>query len=496
MSANLFPMHYCAEAQAEAGIKSRAIDESLRLPVLALFGNAVHWLLISALISLVLAIKLVIPDFLGGISFLNYGRLAPIARDLFLYGWAAQAAFAAGIWLTARLAGRPLADKEACSVAATLQRTLLICATVLWNLAILLGSLAILAGYSTGVEWLEYPNWASGALFACFLMIGIWAVLLYDRRINERAEVAQWYLVAGFCSFPWVYGSANLLLTWKPLPAPAQGAVQAWFSGSFPLLCLLPIAIAALYALLPRMQEAHLHRRTLAPLGFWSFLLLAGWSGIGNLIGGPIPAWMMASGVVSSVLFLIPVIIIAINLFGISSKVSVGYNSESGAAEEAPKSVAQRFLHLGVYALIFVGALTSFIAWPGISGVLRFTGVTDAKVELLLFGAVSLPLFGVLYKAIPLLLGRESWCPKLAEGHYWLAAVGFWLLAGVLALSGLFTGLALSDPTVTFLNITSYGFPFHVLEVVAQLLLFVAALMLGFNVTRAFAGEYLFPKRS
>jgi cytochrome c oxidase cbb3-type subunit 1 len=205
---------------------------------------------------------------------------------------------------------------------------------------------------------------------------------------------------------------------------------------------------------------------------------------------------MMASGVVYSVLFLIPVIIIAINLFGISSKVSVGYNSESGAAEEAPKSVAQRFLHLGVYALIFVGALTSFIAWPGISGVLRFTGVTDAKVELLLFGAVSLPLFGVLYKAIPLLLGRESWCPKLAEGHYWLAAVGFWLLAGVLALSGLFTGLALSDPTVTFLNITSYGFPFHVLEVVAQLLLFVAALMLGFNVTRAFAGEYLFPKRS
>ena len=158
--------------------------------------------------------------------------------------------------------------------------------------------------------------------------------------------------------------------------------------------------------------------------------------------------------------------------------------------------MAQRFLHLGVYALIFVGAFTAFIAWPEISGVLRFTGVTDAKVELLLFGAVSLPLFGVLYKAVPLLLDRESWCPKLAECHYWLAAVGFWLLIIVLTLCGLFTGLALSDPTVTFLNITSYGFPFHVLEVVAQLLLFVAALVLGLNVTRSFVGEYLFPKRS
>ena len=58
-----------------------------------------------------------------------------------------------------------------------------------------------------------------------------------------------------------------------------------------------------------------------------------------------------------------------------------------------------------------------------------------------------------------------------------------------------FTGLALSDPTVSFLNITSYEYPFHVLEGVAQLLLFAAAVMLGFNVTRAFAGEYLFPKR-
>lgn len=489
MSANLFPMHSCEEAQcADDAHKSRTLDDSLRIPVLALFGNAVHWLIISALIALVLAIKLIIPDFLGGISFLNYGRLAPIARDLFLYGWAAQAAFAAGIWLTARLAGRPLGG--------VFRTTLLVSATVLWNLAILLGSLAILAGYSTGVEWLEYPNWASGALFACFLMIGIWAVLLFERRINERAEVAQWYLVAGFCSFPWVYGTANLLLTWKPLPAPAQGAVVAWFGSTFPLLCLLPISIAALYALLPRMQEAHLHRRSLAPLGFWSFLLLAGWNGLGNLIGGPIPAWMMASGVVSNVLFLIPVIIIAINLFGISSKASSEYHSESASVEEAPKCVAFRFLHLGVYALIFVGALTAFVAWPGISGVLRFTGVSEAKVQLVLFGAVSLPLFGVLYKALPLLLGRDAWCPSFAEKHYYLTLVGFWMLVGMLLLGGLFTGLALSDPTVSFLNITSYGFPFHVLETVAQLLLFVAASLLGLNVTRAFVGNYLFPKRS
>jgi cytochrome c oxidase cbb3-type subunit 1 len=483
-------MHYSEEAQIADGplpgsLDSRAIDASLRLPVLALFGNAVHWLIVSALIAVVLSIKLVIPEFLGGISFLSYGRLAPVARDLFLYGWASQAALAAGIWLSARLAGRPLSGS---ALGSTLQSTLMMSATVLWNLAVLLGSLALLCGYSTGVEWLEYPGWASGALFASFLMIGIWALLLFDRRVGERVEVAQWYLVAGLCSFPWIYGTANLLLVWKPIAASAQGPVQAWFGGSFALLWLLPISMGALYAMLPRMLAEHLHRRNLASFGFWSFLFLGGWSGMTHLIAGPVPAWMTAVGIVAGVLFLIPVIIVAINLLGMPRHDIFGEG-------EKPTGIPERFLFLGLSALIVLGAVTAISSVPLISGALSFTGVTEAKTQLLLLGAVSLPLFGILYEALPHLLGRESWCPSLSERHYWLTLVGFWLLTGSLALGGLFTGLALNDSTISFLNITSYAYPFYVLECVAQLILLAAAIMIGFNLTRAFAGDYLFPKR-
>ncbi len=48
MSANLFPCHYsCGESAGD--IDSRALDHSLRLPVLALFGSAIHWLVIAGL---------------------------------------------------------------------------------------------------------------------------------------------------------------------------------------------------------------------------------------------------------------------------------------------------------------------------------------------------------------------------------------------------------------------------------------------------------------
>ena len=457
------------------GADLRAIDASVRLPVLVLFGNAVHWLVVASLLSFVLSVKLIAPGFLGGISFLTYGRLAPMARDLFLYGWASQAALAAGIWLMARLSGRPLGN--------SLLTILLVSASVFWNVAVLLGTLAIFAGYGTGVEWLEYPNWASAMLLLSFLLIGIWAVLQFDRRINARAEVAQWFLVAGFCWFPWVYGTANLLLTWKPVQASAQGPIQSWYCGSLLTLWLLPIALAAGYALLPRLLECHLNRRNLAALGFWTLLFLGGWNGMERLLGGPVPAWMTSAGVVAGVLFLIPVAIVAINLFGM--------RPDPKLTDEGEQGVVLPFLRHGLYALLAVAALGALCALPEVSGALRFTAVTEAKVQLWILGAISFPLFGVLYACLPPLLGRDCWCPALSGRHFWFTFSGLWLLVSLMLFGGLFTGLALSDPTVSFLNITSYSYPFHVLECAAQLLLLAAAVILGWNLSRALAWDYL-----
>lgn len=470
--------HFHRHDPESEGAKASCIDASVRTPVLLLFGNALHWLLIASVLALIASIKLVAPGFLGNVPFLGYGRLSAMARDLFLYGWASQAAIAAGIWLMARFCHRTLGG--------VLLRTLINSAVVLWNLSVLLGTLAILAGYSTGVEWLEYPNWASAMLFLSFLMIGIWVVCLFDRRAGiesgGRAEPALWYLVAGFCCFPWVYGTANLLLTWKPLQASAQGAVQGWFCNGFVILWLLPIAFGCLYGLLPRLSGRHLNRQNLAPLGFWLLLLFGGWAGLARLIGGPIPAWMTSAGVVAGVLLLIPILIVMMNLSGLRRR---------GEKE----NIAWQFLSAGLSFVLAAGVLEALTALPGISAFARFTWVT-ASVDLLwLFGAVSFPLFGVIYLSLPALLGRECWSTSLSGLHYWLTFSGLCFLTVILILDGLFAGLALLDPVVSFLNITSYSQPFHVLEAAARLLLVAAAVIVASNFTRAVAAERLFPKK-
>ena len=178
-------------------------------------------------------------------------------------------------------------------------------------------------------------------------------------------------------------------------------------------------------------------------------------------------------------------VIVAINLLGMSAEKNA----------DAEEGVVIRFLKSGIYAMLSVGILGALCALPEISGALRFTAVTEAKTQLWILGAISFPLFAVLYESFPALLGRDCWCSSLSARHYWLTFSGLWLLVGLMLFGGLFTGLALNDPTVSFLNITSYSYPFHVLECAAQLLLLAAAVILGLNLSRALAWDYLFPKK-
>jgi cbb3-type cytochrome oxidase subunit 1 len=78
--------------------------------------------------------------------------------------------------------------------------------------------------------------------------------------------------------------------------------------------------------------------------------------------------------------------------------------------------------------------------------------------------------------------------------QYWLAFAGVLLLATLLFLEGLVVGLALLDPVVSFLNITSYAQPFHVLEAAAWGIFLASAVLAAANFTRALAAERLFPK--
>ena len=429
----------CEPAPLHAATRA-AIDASLRIPMLLLVRASVFWLIIGSLLGLISALKLMIPSFLDGPSFLTYGRLFPVACDLLLYGWAIPIGIAVSLWLMARLCAAPLRFVK-----------LLICAAAFWNIGVFLGSLAILCGYSTSVEWLEYPQWASFILFVSFLLMGIWIVLLFSTRQPRSLYVSQWYLLTALCSFPWIYATANTLLTWGHLQGPAQGPVHWWYVGSFLGLWLTPLALAVIYYIIPKITGVTIYSYNLVLIGFFSLLFFAAWSGMSYLIGGPLPAWMVSASVVANVLMVIPVAAVLVNFY----KMLQGHHA---VIIESP---ALRFTGVGIISYAIVTLIGVVNAIPSVNAVLHFTDYTSGMMMLSLLGFFSMTLFGAIYYILPR-LSNISWSStSLVRWHFWLATTGVSLMVFSMIFGGVTEGIALEDPAIIFVNILSYAAPWR-----------------------------------
>ena len=157
------------------------IDASCRNTLLLLFGASLVWLMIGTAFALVASWKLHSPEFLGNISWLTFGRVRPAHLNAVVYGFASEAAIGVTLWLMCRLCRTPLLYGWVVNLAG-----------VFWNVGVAIGIGGILAGHSTGIEWLEMPAYATPILFATYALIGIWGIITFRFRREKHLYVSQW----------------------------------------------------------------------------------------------------------------------------------------------------------------------------------------------------------------------------------------------------------------------------------------------------------------
>src|SRR5688572_8665480 len=273
------------------------IDASLRWPLLLLFTSGVLWLVFGTVLSLIASIKLHGPNFLAECPWLTLGRVRPAAMNSVLYGFASQVGMGVMLWMLSRLGGVKFAFQWP-----------LIVAWKLWNLGVTVGVIAILAGASTGFEWLEMPKAAAGMLFVAYAVVGIAAIATFTARRERELFPSQWYLLAAIFWFPWIYSAANYLLLVDPVRGTFQAVVNGWYTGNFAGLWLTPLGLAGIYYFLPRLTGQPLYSREVAAFGFWTLAFFASFAGLTGLIGGPVPRWMPAVSTAANVCLLVAVI--------------------------------------------------------------------------------------------------------------------------------------------------------------------------------------------
>lgn len=435
------------------------IDSSLRWPLLAMFASSVFWLVLGTVLAALAAIKMHKGDFLADCPWMTLGRIRPAGMNALLYGFASQAALGVLVWLLCRLGD----VRFTCQVA-------LYAGVKLWNLAVFVGVTAILAGASTGFEWLEMPRYAAGPLFAAYVLIGLCAIWTFQARRVRPLYPTQWFLFAALFWFPWLYSAAHYLLVLDPVRGTLQSVVGAWYVGGFVQLWLGLIALGALYYFIPKLSGQPLASGYLAGFAFWTILAFGSWSGMAALQGAPVPRWVPSVGVAATLCLLAPLVGNALN-----------WGQTVCPMELFKKSAEARFISFGLFCYLLAGLMDLTLACPVFQRVLGLTLASIGAKALVIHGFVGSVLLGAMYYIIPRLV-QVPWANEgFIRWHFGLQAAGALLIFGGLTVGGLLQGLKLANPATPFLVIAKGSAPFVGLSTLGVVLLLAGQVFLVLN---------------
>jgi len=441
------------------------IDASLRWPVLFLFASATAWLLLGSVLWLVTFVKFASPGFLADCPWLTLGRVRPAAVNAFLYGCASQAAIGVTLWMLCRLGGNRFVFQVP-----------VIIATKIWNLGVTIGVIAILAGDSTGFEWLEMPRYAAAFLFVAYLVIGLCALVTFQMRRHCELYPSQWFLLAGLFWFPWIYSAANYLLLLDPVRGTLQAAINAWFTGNFAGLWLGPVALAGIYYFVPRLTGQPLYSLGLAAFAFWTLLFFTGFAGLTGLIGGPVPRWMPALSTVANVCLLLPLCCNAWNW----------YATNRGNRGAWKQSVLLRFILLGAACYFVAGAANAILACPDLAPKTNLTLLKVALQTLTLHGFVGAVLFGCAYYLLPR-VAQVNWASeKLINVHFLCTAIGVAAMLLGFGFAGVSQAAKFAQAGVPFVEAVKS--PFLALATVGLVVLIVGQCAFAVNLVKLLRG--------
>ncbi len=425
------------DASFRAELEDRAVaDQSSRGPVLAFLGSAIFWLNLGSLLGLLTALKFNLPDFLVSEAALTFGRLRPAHLNLVAYGWLSMAGVAVSLWLIPRLVRHRLVGGGWAMAGA-----------VFWNVGVVAGLTALLAGWTEGTEWLEFPWPIDLLLVAGGALAGIPLLQTIRASAVRHLYVSVWYIVAAFLWFPFLFLVANV-------PGVHFGVEHAaanwWFAHNALGLWFTPISLGAAYYLIPKIIGRPVHSYGLSLVGFWGLALFYSHVGIHHLIGGPVPTWLVTVSTVTSMMMFVPVIAVAVN----------HHLTMRGHFAALRRSPTLRFVVLGAMAYTLTSAEGSLQALRTVNQTTHFTHFTVAHAHFGAYFFASFVLFGASYFLLPRLLGREWPRPAWIDAHFWLALAGIVVYVVGLSIGGWLQGRAMLDAAVPFERSVTLTLPY------------------------------------
>jgi len=436
---------------------SSTVDASLRVPLLAIFGGAVLWLIVGLVLAIMASLTFHMPEMFAKCPFLTYGRLLPAANDLIVYGFAIPAALGVVLWIFARLSDSEL-----------ILPLVAVAAANIWHLGVFIGTVAILIGCGTGFTWLEYPRAAAILIFAAYLLIATCVVATFGARRDRSVQPAHWFLLAGLLWFAWIYSSANMFLLAWTVRGVAQSVIDWWYTNNLLFVWMGLTGLGIAFYLLPKIVGRPLQKQYFALFGFWTFILFASWCGMPQT--APIPAWLPSASTVASALLILPLIC----FFPPFVKTVCGANVICKGGPFCQVRFGMTVFLLSILLMIITGC-------PHVGRMLGLTWFGPAQVYLLIFGFFASIICGGIYELLPSVMGFELPFPQFVRWQNRFFVAGSLVLFLSLAVAGVVQGIKMHNPNIPFSDVIQATLGPLRFAVAGLLLLLLGSLMLAAN---------------
>jgi cytochrome c oxidase cbb3-type subunit 1 len=143
-----------------------------------------------------------------------------------------------------------------------------------------------------------------------------------------------------------------------------------------------------------------------------------------------------------------------------------------------------------IFGLVcFAVVVLQAAATPSISAVTHFSDYSIGQNVLVIFGFLSMALFGASYYVVPRLTGRE-FLRADASWHFLLSSWGVGTMFLSLSFGGVIQGFALYDPGVEFISSVTLAAPFRAMYALGTLVFLGSCLVFAAAFTRNLLGGY------
>lgn len=389
---------------------------------------SIVWFAVGLLLSMLLAVKLVFPEFLIVFPWLGYGRLAGAATAVLIWG-ALFTGFAAAMFaIVPRLTGTKLWSERIGA------QTVLLHSQV-----VLAGVVLLLLGRTQGINGLEFIWPIDLLLLNVMLMVAQNVVATVARRRERRLAPPIWYFLAAVIVLPITYGIGNL---GAPFYFGVDQQIVAGFARAGTLAGISMMGLGTAYYVLARATGKPIYSERLTLIGFWSFVFAAPWIGQIWAVLGPGPDYLETVAITFALWLIIPALCVLVNFWG----------TLRDSWDEVHSDPALKFIVAGT--LVFVWGTVQM----GIGSLRTMQNVVghtawDFAVHDAITGGLGLFLIAAVYHQFPRMIGRVLYSARWATRQVWVQSIGLATaviassVAGVLQGYTIISGVQMAEPT-------------------------------------------------